>query len=130
MPDFSSPFKLYCDASKLGIGAVLTQGGRPVAYFSEKLSGPRARYSTYDVEFYAVVRAVRHWRHYLFQREFILYTDHEALKPLASQDSLSAQHAKWSAFLQQFTFMVKHQSGTSNKVADALSRRLCLLHAC
>ncbi|KAL6531492.1 hypothetical protein OROMI_027855 [Orobanche minor] len=127
LPDFSTPFELHCDASKVGIGAVLSQGGRPVAFFSEKITGARSRYSTYDVEFYAVVRAVRHWRHYLFQREFILYTDHEALKHLATQDSLSARHAKWSSYLQQFNFVVRHQSGASNRVADALSRRQCLL---
>ncbi|XP_057787517.1 uncharacterized protein LOC131004772 [Salvia miltiorrhiza] len=127
LPDFDSPFELHCDASKAGIGALLSQGGRPVAYFSEKLTGARTRYSTYDVEFYAIVRAVRHWRHYLFQREFVLFSDHEALRFLSSQDSLSTRHAKWSSFLQQFTFVLRHKSGVLNKVADALSRRSMLL---
>ena len=84
LPDFANPFELHCDASKVRIGAVLSQYGRPMAYFSEKLSGSRIRYSTYDVEFYAVVQAVRHWRHYLFHREFVLYTGHDALKHLHS----------------------------------------------
>lgn len=79
------PFELYFDASKLCIGAVLSQQGRPIAYFSEKLLGARGRYSTYDVEFYAVVQAIKHWRHYLVHQEFIRFTDHEALRHLDSQ---------------------------------------------
>lgn len=127
LPDFSNPFELHCDASKLGIGAVLSQHGRPVAYFSEKLSGSKLRYNTYDVEFYVVIQAVRHWRHYLFLQEFVLFTDHDALKHMGSQYKISSRHASWAAYLQQFTFVIKHKAGTQNRVADALSRRKNLL---
>lgn len=127
LPDFSETFELHSDASKLGIGAVLSQNARPVAFFSEKLSGARSRYSTYDVEFYAVVQAIRHWRHYLIHRDFVLFTDHDALKHLDSQVKVSARHANWIAYLQQFTFTIRHKSGKLNRVADALSRRHSLL---
>lgn len=111
LPDFDRVFELHSNACYLGIGAVLSQQGRPVALFSEKIAGSRARYRTYDVEFYAIVQVIKHWRHYLFHQEFILYTDHDALKHLGSQDKISARHASWIAFLQQFTFVIKHQSG-------------------
>ena len=97
--DFDNPFELHCEASKVGIRAVLSQHGRPMAYCSEKLPGSRVRYNTYDVEFYVVVQAVRHWCHYLFHREFILYTDHDVLKHLHSQDKVSTRHASWIVYL-------------------------------
>lgn len=127
LPNFELPFELHCDASKLGIGAVLSQQGRPVAYYSEKMAGARVRYSTYDIEFYAIVQAIKHWRHYLAHKEFVLFTDHVALKYLGTQDKISSRHASWTTYLQQFTFVIKHQSGSQNKVADALSRRHALV---
>lgn len=126
-PNFSQSFELHCDASKMGIGAVLCQESRPVAFFSEKLAGARSRYSTYDVEFYAVVQSTRHWRHYLVRRNFVLLTDHDALKHLDSQNKVSARHAGWIAYLQQFTFTIRHKSEKLNRVADALSRCHSLL---
>ncbi|GJT78712.1 putative reverse transcriptase domain-containing protein [Tanacetum coccineum] len=112
---------------KVAIGGVLSQGGRPVAYFSEKLTGPKSRYTTYDFEFYAVVQAVKHWRHHLFHKEFILFTDHDSLRHIRTQDKVSHKHGRWLAFLEKFTFVVKHKTGVSNRAADALSRRSGLL---
>nr|GEY07105.1 hypothetical protein [Tanacetum cinerariifolium] len=116
------PSSIIAVRSFHGIGAFLSQSGRPVAYFSEKLSGAKLRFGTYDLEFYAIVQAIKHWRHYLFQREFVLYTDHDSLKYLGSQDKISHRHASWISYLQQFTFVIKHKAGVSNRVADALSR--------
>ncbi|GKD30408.1 putative nucleotidyltransferase, ribonuclease H, partial [Tanacetum coccineum] len=127
LPDFSKVFELHTDASKVAIGGVLSQGGRPVAYFSEKLTEPKSRYSTYDLEFYAVVQAVKHWRHYLFHKEFVLFTDHDSLRHIRTQDKVSHKHGCWLAFLEKFTFVVKHKTGVFNWAADALSRRSNLL---
>jgi hypothetical protein len=127
LPNFDIPFELHCDASKIGIGAVLSQLSRPVAYFSEKLKSAQLNYSTYDIEFYALVQSLKHWSSYLAYNDFILYSDHEALKHLNSQDKLSTRHAKWAAFVQQFSFTIKHKSGALNKVADSLSRKTSLL---
>ncbi|GJW92757.1 putative reverse transcriptase domain-containing protein [Tanacetum coccineum] len=104
LPDFSKVFELHTDASKVAIGGVLSQGGRPVAYFSEKLTGPKSRYTTYDLEFYAVAYSL-------------------------TQDKYPSphKHGRWLAFLEKFTFVVKHKTGVSNRAADALSRRSGLL---
>jgi hypothetical protein len=127
LPNFEIPFELHCDASKIGIGAVLSQLSRLVAYFSEKLKSAQLNYSTYDIEFYALVQSLKHWSSYLAYNDFILYSDHEALKHFNSQDKLSARHAKWAAFVQQFSFTIKHKSGALNKVVDTLSRKISLL---
>nr|GEW48689.1 putative mitochondrial protein [Tanacetum cinerariifolium] len=127
LPDFGKVFKVDCDASKVGIGAVLSQEGHPVAFFDEKLSDPRLNYTTYDVEFYAIIQALRHLQHYLVHMEFILNSDHEALKYINNQQKLSPRHAKWVTFLQNFTFALKYKAGIQNKVADALSRRASYL---
>ncbi|XP_050207629.1 uncharacterized protein LOC126657049 [Mercurialis annua] len=101
----------------------MSPNSRPVAYFSDKLNGAKLNYNIYDVEFYAVVQAVKHWRYYLYHKEFVLYTDNEALKHLHRQDKVSPRHATWVAYLQRFTFVVKHKAGVTNRVADALGRR-------
>lgn len=86
-------FEVDCDASKRGIGAVLSQKRRPIAFNSEKLNDKRQRYLTYDVEFYAIIQVLRQWRQYLISKEFVLYSDHEALKFVNGQHKLNRRHA-------------------------------------
>eukprot|EP00253_Pinus_taeda_P027660 PITA_27660 len=127
LPDFQKLFQVHCDASGIAIGAVLSQEDRPVAFFSEKLNESRQNYSSYDKEFYAVVQALRHWRHYLLGNEFVLFSDNSALQYVMQQHKLNDKHAKWVEYLQSFNFVLKHISGQANNVADALSRKALLL---
>ncbi|XP_033141152.1 uncharacterized protein LOC117131988 [Brassica rapa] len=94
LPDFNKTFEIECDASGIGVGAVLMQEKRPIAYFSEKLGGATLNYATYDKELYALVRALQTWQHYLWPKEFVIHTDHESLKYLKGQNKLSKRHAR------------------------------------
>ncbi|WVZ52446.1 hypothetical protein U9M48_003501, partial [Paspalum notatum var. saurae] len=127
LPDFNKVFELECDASGIGIGAILLQEGKPVAYFSEKLSGASLRYSTYDKELYALVRTLQTWQHYLWPHEFIIHSDHEALKHIRTQTNLNRRHATWVEFIESFPYIIKHKNGKDNVIADALSRRYTML---
>jgi hypothetical protein len=80
LSDFRKTFQVKCDASGFAIGAVLSQDERPTTYFSEKLNEEKMKYSTYDKEFYAIIHALKKWRHYLIPKEFILYNDNHALQ--------------------------------------------------
>ena len=91
LPYFDKFFEVDCDASHVGIGVVLSQEGKPIAFFSKKLNDVRKNYSTYDVEFYAIVQALRHWRHYLVPKEFVLFIDHIALKYINTQNKLNSR---------------------------------------
>ncbi|XP_073056978.1 uncharacterized protein [Primulina eburnea] len=111
----------------VGIGGVLMQGGRPLAYFSEKLNGAALNYPTYDKELYALVRTLEMWQHYLRPKEFVIRTDHESLKYLKGQQKLNKRHAKWVAFIGTFPYIIKYKQGKDNVVADTLSRRYVLI---
>jgi hypothetical protein len=123
---FCKTFKLECDASGIGIGGVLMQDGKSVAYFSEKLHGPVLNYSTYDKELYALVRSLETWRHYLWPKEFLIHSDHESLKYLCSQNNMNHRYAKWVEFIESFPYIIRHKKGKDNIIADTLSRRYTL----
>ena len=119
LPNFENTFEIECDASGIGIGAVLMQKQKPIMYFSEKLNGAALNYPTYDKELYALVRALQTWQHYLWPKEFVIHTDHESLKHLKGQDKLNCRHAKWVEFLESFPYVIRYKSGKENIVANA-----------
>jgi len=80
------------------------QEGKPIAYFSEKLGDAQLNYPVYDKELYALVRVLETWQHYLWSKEFIIHSDHEALKYLKGQAKLNRTHAKWVEFIESFPY--------------------------
>lgn len=84
LPDFSKNFLIQTDASSLGVGAILSQNGHPIAYFSKQMSLRLQQASTYVREMYAITEAVKRWRQYLLGRPFQIQTDHQSLRSLLS----------------------------------------------
>lgn len=110
------------DASNSGIGAVLTQGGHPLAYFSKALGPKGQAMSTYEKELMAVVTAVKKWASYLMDKHFIIKTDHWALKYLTEQKVNNLLQQKWISKLLGYHYTIVYRKGAENRVADALSR--------
>lgn len=106
----------------VGIRAILSQEGKPIAFFIENLSLTCQRWTLYQQELYAVICALKQWEHYLLHQDFILLSDHHTLQHLNSQKNLSRINVYWALILQQISLIIKHTSSKSNRVADALSR--------
>lgn len=125
-PDFTKKFKIQCDASSTGIGAVITQGEgddeRPIAFDGRKFRGAELNYDTTQKECLAVVFAVEKFRPYVEGYEFEVYTDHSALTWLFNKQDLKGKLARWVLRLQQFNFKILFRKGSLNVVPDALSR--------
>ncbi|KAJ1692442.1 hypothetical protein LUZ63_009140 [Rhynchospora breviuscula] len=123
LPDFTKPFIIETDASQMGIGAVLMQDKRPLAYFSKGLGIKNQGLSTYEKELLAVVSAVTKWKHYLMGDTFIIRTDHISLKHLLEQRVNTAMQHKSLSKLLGLHYVIEYKKGAHNLVADALTRR-------
>lgn len=106
----------------MGIGAVLTQEGHPVAFFSQKLSSRMQQASTYHREMFAIIQAVSKWRQYLLGRRFTIITDQQALRNLTNQTIQTPEQQKWLGKLVGYDFIIEYRPGKNNGTADALSR--------
>jgi hypothetical protein len=123
LPNFSKTFVIECDASGFGMGAVLMQDGRPLAYYSQALKGKNLFLSTYEKELLALVLLVKKWRPYLFATIFTIKTDQQSLKHILEQRVGTPMQQKWISKLLGYHFVVEYMQGKENKVADALSRK-------
>jgi hypothetical protein len=126
LPDFEKQFRIEADASKIGLGAVISQkNGRhwqPVSYFSKILTKTERNYSTSEREMLAIVLAVEHFKEYIYGREFIILTDHEPLKFMSSTDAPAPRLARLQKRLNIYDFTIQYRPGKLNGGADALSR--------
>lgn len=120
MPDFTKDFVVDCDASGSSFGAVLHQGQGSIAFFSRALAPQHAKLAAYKRELIGLVKAVRHWRPYLWAHSFTVRTDHFALMYLLDQRSRLFPNIRK---LFGYDFKVDIKPGSQNVVADALSRR-------
>ncbi|KAL0451696.1 UNVERIFIED_CONTAM: Transposon Tf2-11 polyprotein [Sesamum latifolium] len=123
LPDMSKPFVVETDASDFALGGVLVQDGHPVAFESRKLKDVERRYSVHEKELLAVVHCLRLWRHYLLGSLFVVKTDNTAVSHFMTQPKLTSRQARWQELLSEFHFVLEYRAGSSNYVADALSRR-------
>ena len=122
LPNFKVPFIVETDASGLGMGAVLTQEGHPISFFSKQFCPKLMNASTYVRELVAITATVKKWRQYLLGHKFIIVTDHRSLRELMDQTVQTPEQHRYLAWLLGYDFTIQYRAGRANIVADALSR--------
>ena len=123
LPVEGEGFTVYCDAFGVGLGCVLMQQGRVIAYASRQLKIHERNYPTHDLELAAVVFALKIWRHYLYGVRCEIYTDHRSLQYIMSQRDLNSRQRRWIELLKDYDLSILYHPGKANVVADALSRK-------
>ncbi|GJU70885.1 putative nucleotidyltransferase, ribonuclease H [Tanacetum coccineum] len=123
LPDGPEDFVVYCDASGIGLGCVLMQRGKVIAYASRQLKIHEENYTTHDLELGAVVFALKIWRHYLYGTKSVIYTDHKSLQHIFSQKELNMRQRRWIELFSDYDCEIRYHPGKANVVADALSRK-------
>ncbi|GJW64813.1 putative reverse transcriptase domain-containing protein [Tanacetum coccineum] len=118
----SKNFVVYYDASCKGLGAVLMQREKVIAYASRQLKIHEKNYTTHDLELGAVVFALKMWRHYLYGIKCVVFTDHKSLQHILDQKELNIRQRRWLKLLSDYDCEIRYHPGKANVVADALSR--------
>ncbi|GKE86561.1 putative reverse transcriptase domain-containing protein, partial [Tanacetum coccineum] len=123
LPKGSENFIVYCDASHKGLGVVLMQNEKVIAYASRQLKIHEKNYTTHDLELGAIVFALKMWRHYLYGTKCTVFTDHKSLQHILDQKELNMRQQRWLELLSDYDCEIRYHPGKANVVADALSRK-------
>ncbi|GJY66666.1 reverse transcriptase domain-containing protein [Tanacetum coccineum] len=123
LPEGNEDFIAYCDASIKGLGAVLMQREKVIAYASRQLKIHEKNYTTHDLELGAVVFALKIWRHYLYGTKCTVFTDHKSLQHILDQKELNMRQRRWLELLSDYDCEIRYHPGKANVVADVLSRK-------
>ncbi|GJV30567.1 putative nucleotidyltransferase, ribonuclease H [Tanacetum coccineum] len=121
--DGPKDFVVYCDVSGIGLGCVLMQRGKVIAYVSRQLKIHEENYTTHDLELEAVVLALKIWRHYLYGTKSVIYTDHKSLQHIFSQKELNMRQRCWIELFSDYDCEICYHPGKTNVVVDALSSK-------
>nr|GEU90914.1 retrotransposon protein, putative, Ty3-gypsy subclass [Tanacetum cinerariifolium] len=123
LPKGSEYFIIYCDASIKGLGVVLMQREKVIAYASRQLKIQEKNYTTHDLELNAIVFALKIWRHYLYGTKCTVFTDHKSLQHILDQNELNMRQRRWLELLSDYDCEIRYHPGKANVMADALSRK-------
>ncbi|GJV11074.1 putative reverse transcriptase domain-containing protein [Tanacetum coccineum] len=123
LPQGAEKFIVYCDASHKGLGVVLMQNEKVIAYASRQLKIHEKNYTTYDLELDAVVFALKILRHYLYGTKCTVFIDHKSLQHILDQKELNMRQRRWLELLSDYDCEIRYHSGKVNVIADALSRK-------
>ncbi|GJW80993.1 putative reverse transcriptase domain-containing protein [Tanacetum coccineum] len=114
LPNRPKDFVVYCDTSGIGLGCVLRQRGKVIAYASRQLKIHEKNYTTYDLELGAVVFTLKIWRHYLYGTKSIIYTDHKSLQHIFSQKELNMRQRRWIELFSDYDCEIRYHPGKAN----------------
>ncbi|GKF47685.1 putative reverse transcriptase domain-containing protein [Tanacetum coccineum] len=123
LPQGVENFIVYCDVSHKGLGTVLMQNEKVIAYASRQLKIHKKNYTTHDLELGAVVFALKIWRHYLYETKCTVFTDHKSLQHILDQKELNMRQRRWLELLSDYDCEIRYHLGKANVVADVLSRK-------
>ncbi|GKD83380.1 putative reverse transcriptase domain-containing protein [Tanacetum coccineum] len=123
LPKGGEDFVVYYDASHKGLGDVLMQREKVIAYASRQLKIHEKNYTTYDLELGSVVFALKIWRHYLYGTKCTVFTDHKSLQHILDQKELNMRQRRWLELLSDYACDIRYHPGKANVVADALSHK-------